>query len=95
MEERVEPLAHDDAFLELHLDLVSVERLDEQAADDDVEAGGVEPAWDKSLAHDGSEVALLDVKHVGCGENGACEVSRLEHSLGVVQSVDNLSLIHI
>ena len=89
MVDRVEPLAHVDAFLDLLFDLILTEGLQEQEADCSVEGSCVQPAWKKSLAHDRGEVALLDVKHVCGGEESAGTVSGLNHALRVVESVDN------
>ena len=92
MEHRVEPLAHNDTLLHLHLDLVSAKGLQHNESNGSVEGGGVEPAGEESLTHNRGEVALLDVEHVGGGEEGAGTVAELNGALRVVQSVDNCSV---
>ena len=89
MVQGVEPLAHDQAFSALLFDLVHAERLQEHEANGSVESSGVQPAWQKSLAHERGEVALLDVKHVGHGEEGAETVGGLNDALSVVKTVDH------
>ena len=89
MVDRVKPLAHAETFLDLLLDLILTKGLQEQEADCSVEGSCVQPNGKKSLAHDWSEVALLDVKHVGGGEECAGTVGGLNHALRVVESVDN------
>ena len=89
MVERVEPLAHGDALVDLDLDLLGTERLEHHEGDGGVEGGGVQPAGEQTLAHHRSEVALLDVEHVSGSEEGAETVSALNGALGVVESVDN------
>ena len=74
VEQGVEPLSHDHAFPHLHVDLFLAERLEEHEADTTVEGSSVSPAWKKSLAHGASEVAFLDVEHVGGGEDSASEI---------------------
>ena len=74
MEHGVEPLAQVDAFPHLHLNLLLAQRLDEHEDNGCIECSSCQPAWKKSLAHDGSEVAFLDVEHVGCSVTCACEV---------------------
>ena len=64
----VEPFAHVNALLDLHIDLLLTKRLQHHEGNRGVEASGVNPAREKSLTHDGSEVALLDVERVGHGE---------------------------
>lgn len=93
MEERVEPLAHEHAFAQLHLDLILVEWLEQHEANHAIESSRVQPAWKKSLAHDGSKIALLDVEHVGQSEDSACKVSGLNDTLRVIKSVNNGSVL--
>ena len=75
MEHGVEILAHEHAFPELLLHLLFAERLEHHESNGTVESGSVQPAWKKSLAHNGGEVSSLDVKHVGRGIDSAGEVS--------------------
>ena len=89
MVDGVKPLAHVEAFADLRVDLFLVERLEEHEAEEGVESSGVHPAWQKSLAHDRSEVALLDVEGVGCGEEGTGAPSSLTHTLSIVKPVDD------
>ena len=66
---RVEPLAHVPALPALELDLLFAQRLEQHEGDAGVEGSDVHPDWQKSLSHDGGEVALSDVDHVGGGVN--------------------------
>ena len=93
MEERVEPLAHDHSLPELNLDLLLVKWPEKHEANCTVESSSVQPDWKKSLAHDGGEVALLDVEHVGQGEDEGSEISGLTEALSVVKPVDNGSVL--
>ena len=89
MVNRVEPLAHVPAFLALLFDLLLAQRLEQHEGDGSVEADSVHPDGHKSLSHDGGEVALPDVEHVGGSETACCEESGLSDTLSVVKSVDN------
>ena len=89
MVERVEPLAHGQALANLHLNFLLAQRLQEHESNRSVEGSRVRPAGEKSGAHEGSEVAFLDVEQVGGGEDSAGEVSSLNDALSVVQSIDN------
>eukprot|EP00354_Favella_ehrenbergii_P010807 CAMPEP_0170468702 /NCGR_PEP_ID=MMETSP0123-20130129/11782_1 /TAXON_ID=182087 /ORGANISM="Favella ehrenbergii, Strain Fehren 1" /LENGTH=106 /DNA_ID=CAMNT_0010735335 /DNA_START=434 /DNA_END=754 /DNA_ORIENTATION=- len=89
MVDGVEPLAHADAFPNLHLDLLGAQRLQQDERNRGIESGRVHPRHKKSLAHDGGEVALLDVEQVGQGEESAEAPSGLAGSLRVVESIDD------
>ena len=92
MVDRVEPLAHGHAFLQLNLDLFLAERLEEHEGDGSVEANHDTPAGKKSGAHDRGEVTLADEEHVGRGVDGAGEEGALIDALSVVKSINNSSV---
>ena len=89
MVDGVEPLAHAKALFDLHTDLFLTQRFQEKEADRGVESGSVQPAWEKSLAHDRGEIALLDVEHVSHGCEGAEAPSGFTQAFSVVKPVND------
>lgn len=89
MVDGVEPLAHENAFPHLDLDLLLAERLQHNKGNHGIKGSRVQPARKKSCAHKGSEVALSDVDHVGGGEESAEAPGGLTDTFRVVQSVDD------
>ena len=66
----------------------------EDGSHTEIESGGCGPAWQKSLSHQGSKVALSNVESVGAGECEAPEVGGLPDALSVVES-EHDSLIEL
>lgn len=89
MEGRVEPLAHNEALLDLDVDLLLLEGLDEDEGDNGVHAEHLEPDGSNSLLHGVHEVALADEHDVGPGVEASGEEGGLPQTLGVVKAVDN------
>lgn len=89
VESGVEPLAHDEALLDLDVDLLPLQWLQEDEGDGEVEADDLAPDWEETGLHGVGEVALADELSVGPGVEASSEHGGLPKTLSVVETVDN------
>jgi hypothetical protein len=89
MESGVKPLAHNESLSHLNGHLVFLEGGKQDKGDSNVEGKNLTPDREDSLTHEGSEVALSDVRHVGGGVEASKEEGSLPGTLSVVEAVNN------
>ena len=89
MEHGEEPFAHENALLDLLIDLLFAERLAKDKSHSEVESCGGCPAWKQSLTTGGSKVSLSHVEQVSSSETCASKVGCFPDTLSVVESQDD------